>query len=103
MVRMNQQIDIKSMQHIIMEFEKQSEILEQKEEMIGDSMDDMMDVSDEEEETEEVIDQVLTEIGINLSSELGSAPAGKAAEPEPVETNIRDKELEARLENLRRG
>lgn len=103
MVRMNQQIDIKSMQQVIMEFEKQSEILEQKEEMIGDTMDDMMDVSDEEAETEDVIDQVLTEIGINLSSELGAAPTAKVAEAAPAETNVRDKELEARLENLRRG
>jgi charged multivesicular body protein 2A len=101
MVKMNQQIDIRAMGAIIMEFEKQSEMLEQKEEMIGDSMDDMMDVSDEEEETESVIDQVLTEIGINLSSELGAAPSSKA--PEPVEVNQSDKELEARLENLRRG
>jgi len=100
---MNQQIDIKAMAGIIMEFEKQSEVLEQKEEMIGDTMDDMMDVSDEEAETEDVIDQVLTEIGINLSAELGAAPSSKAPEPEVVEANPRDKELEARLENLRRG
>lgn len=98
---MNQQIDIKSMGAIIMEFEKQSEILEQKEELIGDTMDDMVDVSDEEKETEDVIDQVLTEIGINLQSELGAAPSSKA--PEPIEVNQSDKELEARLENLRRG
>lgn len=84
-----------------MEFEKQSEILEQKEELIGDTMDDMVDVSDEEKETEDVIDQVLTEIGINLQSELGAAPSSKA--PEPIEVNQSDKELEARLENLRRG
>lgn len=98
---MNQQIDIKSMAGIIMEFEKQSEMLEQKEEMIGDTMDDMMDVSDEEAETEEIVDQVLTEIGIQIGSELGAAPSSKAAEP--VEVNQSDKELEMRLENLRRG
>lgn len=101
---MNQQIDIKAMAGIIMEFEKQSEVLEQKEEMIGDTMDDMMDVSDEEAETEDVIDQVLTEIGINLSAEIGAAPSSKAPEVEVgAEANPRDKELEARLENLRRG
>jgi charged multivesicular body protein 2A len=101
MVRMNQQIDIKSMAGIIMEFEKQSELLDSKEEMIGDAMDDMMDVSDEEAETENVVDQVLEEIGIQLSSELGAAPSSKPAEP--VEVNQSDKELEMRLENLRRG
>jgi charged multivesicular body protein 2A len=102
MVRMNQQIDMKSMAGIIMEFEKQSEILEQKEEMIGDAMDDMMDVSDEEAETEDVVDQILTEIGIDLAGELGAAPSQKPVEPVEV-VSQGDKELEARLENLRRG
>lgn len=98
---MNQQIDIKAMAGIIMEFEKQSEMLEQKEEMIGDSMDDMMDVSDEEAETENVVDEILTEIGIQLNSELVAAPSSKPAEP--AEMTQDDKELVARLENLRRG
>lgn len=102
MVQMNRQINLPSMQKTMMEFEKQSEILEAKEEMINDAMDEMMDDSGEEEETDDIVNQVLDEIGINLESQLVAAPSNKA--PEAVEVNPQaDKDLHARLENLRKG
>jgi charged multivesicular body protein 2A len=99
--------------------------MEMKEEMINDTMDDMMEEENDEQESEEIINQVLDEIGINLSSQVrprqcsglvrvsrcqladtpmvpapAAAPpaAAKVAQPADV-----DMELQARLDNLRKN
>lgn len=116
MISMNKRMNIPQMQKIMMEFEKQSEMLDMKQEMMSDTMDDAFEQEGEEEEvnpssgpsypihliqdqTEEVINQVLDEIGIGLSSQLADAPqqslsTGKADHQED--------ELQARLDNLRK-
>jgi charged multivesicular body protein 2A len=100
----------------MMEFERQSEIMEMKEETIGDTMDDMMDDDDEEEETDNIINQVLDEIGINLNDELVDAPQTAAAQAAKAPASAQpiaagadgagadsaDKDLEDRLRNLRK-
>jgi hypothetical protein len=70
MMGMNRQIQLPQMQMIMREFEKQSEVMDMKEEMMNDAIDDVMEGEDEEEETEEVISKILDEIGINLNSEV---------------------------------
>lgn len=85
MMKMNRQLNLPAIQKIMMEFERQSEIMEMKEETIGDTMDDMMDDGDdEEEETDNVINQVLDEIGIDLNQELVDAPAQTATTAVPA-------------------
>lgn len=54
----------------MMEFEKQSQIMEMKDEVIQDTMEDMWDDEGEEEETDDIVNQVLDEIGINLETEV---------------------------------
>lgn len=46
---------------------------------MNDTMDDVMDGDNEEQESDEIINQVLDEIGINLTSQLAEAPAGTGA------------------------
>lgn len=50
MMRMNRQMNIPAMQRIMMEFEKQSEMMDMKEEMMSDTMDDVFGEDQEEEE-----------------------------------------------------
>lgn len=54
----------------MMEFEKQSEMMDMKQEMMNDAIDDAMDDADDEEETEEIVNKVLEEIGINLDAQV---------------------------------
>eukprot|EP01117_Protostelium_nocturnum_P000092 TRINITY_DN1017_c0_g1_i2.p2 TRINITY_DN1017_c0_g1~~TRINITY_DN1017_c0_g1_i2.p2 ORF type:complete len:210 (+),score=82.45 TRINITY_DN1017_c0_g1_i2:2453-3082(+) len=100
MMTMNKRMNIPQMQKIMMEFEKQSEMLDMKQEMMSDTMDDVFEEEGEEEETEEVINQVLDEIGINLSSQFADAPASTV--PSKVAVDNEDSELQARLDNLRK-
>jgi len=113
MMRMNRTINLPSLQQIMMEFQKQSEIMDLKEDTIGDTMDEMWESDDEEAETDDIINQVLDEIGIKLESELVDAkpvakqvPAAAAKAPPEKQAQAADvaadQELQNRLDNLRK-
>uniref|UniRef100_A0A673I6M7 Charged multivesicular body protein 2a-like n=2 Tax=Cyprinidae TaxID=7953 RepID=A0A673I6M7_9TELE len=72
MATMNRQLKLPQIQKIMMEFERQSEIMDMKEEMMNDAIDDAMGDEDDEEESDAVVSQVLDELGLNLSDELSS-------------------------------
>merc|ERR1719461_595202 len=113
MQRMNKKVNLPQFQKLIMEFEKQYE-------MITDAIDDAMGASDDEEETDQVLNQVLGELGLSIGDGLvpvpndSLAPAAAAAGPNRVavpggsgggpglNSADVDADLEARLKNLRR-
>jgi charged multivesicular body protein 2A len=105
---MNRQMNIPQMQRIMMEFERQNEVMGMKEEMMSDAMDDAFEEEGEEEEQEQVIAAVLDEIGIDLDGELASTPTtatpaqAQAAGPVAVGAGGDDDDLAERLNNLRR-
>lgn len=110
MATMNRQLKLPQIQKIMMEFEKQSEIMDMKEEMMNDAIDDAMGDEDDEEESDAVVSQVLDELGLTLTDELSNLPstgaslsvaAGKKAEPSAALADA-DADLEERLKNLRR-
>ena len=110
MMSMNKAMNLPAMQRIMMEFEKQTEIMEMKEEMIEDTMEDIFETEeDEDAETDEVINKVLDEIGIDLGSQLVKAPQTESAQQEAAPQRIaeavgaEDADLMARLNNLRNG
>lgn len=51
MQSMNRQLNMPQIQRILQEFEKQSEIMDMKEEMMNDAIDDAMEDDADEEET----------------------------------------------------
>jgi|SRR5690554_6201828 len=63
---MNRNMNLPQIQKIMMEFEKESEIMDMKEEMMSDTIDEAMEEEEDEEEEEAIVNQVLDEIGINL-------------------------------------
>lgn len=72
---MNRSMNLPALQRIAMEFERENDIMDQRQEMMDESVDDMMGV-DEEEEGELVVQEVLDELKIDLGSQLGETPAG---------------------------
>lgn len=103
MIRINKQVNIPQLQQIMQEFMKQSEQMEMKQEIMGDAIEDALDDEEDEKETDQIVGQVLDEIGINLNDQLVDAPVKveKKEEPAVVEDKA-DKDLEARLNNLKR-
>jgi division protein CdvB (Snf7/Vps24/ESCRT-III family) len=69
---MNRQMNLPALQRIAMEFEKENDIMDQRQEMMDDAIDDVTGLEDEEE-SEEVVNQVLDEIGIDLGSAVCSS------------------------------
>jgi hypothetical protein len=62
---MNRQMNLPALQRIAMEFERENDIMDQRQEMMDDAIDDVTGLEDEEEE-EEVMSKVLDEIGVDL-------------------------------------
>ncbi|KAL9314531.1 hypothetical protein ACSQ67_019983 [Phaseolus vulgaris] len=108
MVAMNKQMAPAKQVKVIREFQKQSAQLDMTIEMMSESIDETLDKDEAEEETEELTNQVLDEIGVDIASQLSSAPKGRIASRNtenvaPRSEESKDvEELEKRLASLRR-
>ncbi|KAG6755576.1 hypothetical protein POTOM_041409 [Populus tomentosa] len=108
MVAMNKQMAPEKQAKVIKEFQKQSAQMDMTIEMMSEAIDETLDKDEAEEETEELTNQVLDEIGVDIASQLSSAPKGRIASKNappnavtsPESTNVED--LEKRLASLRR-
>lgn len=70
---MNRSMNLPALQRIAMEFERENEMMDQRQEMMDDAVDDAMGV-DDEAEGDEVVDQVLEEIGVDLRQAVSIPP-----------------------------
>ncbi|XP_025916610.1 charged multivesicular body protein 2a, partial [Apteryx rowi] len=100
MATMNRQLKLPQIQKIMMEFEKQAEIMDMKEELMNDAIDDAMGDEDDEEERPTFdlrpLPPALPPPGGSLAAGEGRAPEAAAALADA------DADLEERLKNLRR-
>uniref|UniRef100_A0A2I3G7N8 Charged multivesicular body protein 2A n=1 Tax=Nomascus leucogenys TaxID=61853 RepID=A0A2I3G7N8_NOMLE len=116
---MNRQLKLPQIQKIMMEFERQAEIMDMKEEMMNDAIDDRYGETGWEAlielylfPSDAVVSQVLDELGLSLTDELSNLPStggslsvaagGKKAEAAASALADADADLEERLKNLRR-
>lgn len=123
---MNKQLNLPALTNIMREFERQNEKMEATTETMGDAIDDAMANEGEEEESEELVSQVLDELGCNMDVQLVDAPTGLGARvPSVAAPRAEEKpqmmaegadacaggavgggiddDLQARLDNLRKG
>ncbi|KAI4173943.1 MAG: hypothetical protein LQ343_002711 [Gyalolechia ehrenbergii] len=106
---MNRQMNLPALQRIAMEFEKENDVMDQRQEMMDDAIDDVTGLEDEEE-GDEVVNKVLDEIGVDLGQAMGETPSGlqKNAVPDARVAEAiggggnEDDDLQARLDSLRR-
>ncbi|KAI3921522.1 hypothetical protein MKW98_013456 [Papaver atlanticum] len=112
MTAMNRQMAPTKQAKVIKEFQKQSSQMDMTIEMLSESIDETLDKDEAEEETQELTNQVLDEIGVDIASQLSSAPKGRIASkkvenavpiPRPAAEPSSDvDDLEKRLASLRR-
>lgn len=114
MQSMNRQLNLPQIQKILQEFEKQSEIMDMKEEVMNDAIDDAMADDADEEESDAVVSQVLDELGLQLGDQLSGLPQAGSTLPANAQKTPQaqavasgglsdaDADLQARLDNLRR-
>ena len=68
---MNRQMNLPALQRIAMEFEKENDIMDQRQEMMDDAIDDVTGLEDEDE-GDEVVKEVLDEIGVDFGQALSA-------------------------------
>ncbi|KAJ1815467.1 ESCRT-III subunit protein did4 [Coemansia sp. RSA 2599] len=107
MKSMNGTMNLPGIQKVLADFERESDMMDMKEDLMNDVIDDAMDdEEDEEEESEQIVQQVLDEIGLQLNQSLGAAPQSVGEQNEvglaAAEALDDDAALQARLDSLRR-
>ena len=119
---MNRSMNLPALSKIAQDFERENDIMEQRQEMMEDAVDDALGDPAEEEESEETIAQIMDELGIEFNAkvrltldlcaltnwnQLGETPSGIQTAQVP-ETKVAqaigggDDDLEARLASLRK-
>jgi charged multivesicular body protein 2A len=109
---MNRQMNLPALQRIAMEFERENDIMDQRQEMMDDAIDEATGLEGEEEEGEDIVKEVLDEIGVDLGQALGETPSdiqktavGETRVAQAVGAGggtASDDDLQARLDSLRR-
>jgi charged multivesicular body protein 2A len=94
---MNQQINMPAMARIMKQFERESNLMTDKQEMMNDAIDGVTAQEGDEEAEDELVNRILDEVGINLISTMNSAPSTTGVLNGAVDT-----EMKQRLENLRK-
>ncbi|KAJ3269758.1 Charged multivesicular body protein 2A [Terramyces sp. JEL0728] len=95
---MNKGVNLPQISKIMMDFQRESEMMDMKQELMNDAIDDTMEDDNDEEESDQILNQVLDEIGIDLNQSMAEAPAGKLVKEKAVEQD----DLQARLDSLRK-
>lgn len=70
---MNRTMNLPALSKIAQDFERENDIMEQRQEMMEDAVDDALGDPAEEEESEETINQILDELGIEFNSKVSRA------------------------------
>ena len=95
---LNGLMDPKAMQKIMAEYQKESMKQEIMSEVMEGTMDDALG-SDQTAE-DELVDQVLQEIGVSVTGNMGDVPTGEIAQPAAAATESKADDITNRLNNL---
>lgn len=71
---MNRSMNLPALSKIAQDFERENDIMEQRQEMMEDAVDDALGDPAEEEESEEVVNQILDELGVEFNSKVRQSP-----------------------------
>lgn len=87
---MSRQTNLPQIQRILQQFEQESSMMDMKEEMMGDAIDDAMEGEEgetEEEEGDRILEEVLAEIGVSVGQQVRFSalvsPFGWCTDPIP--------------------
>ncbi|CAG0900833.1 unnamed protein product [Cyprideis torosa] len=100
MGQMNKQMNPQEMAHTMQEFSRQNMKMGMTEEMINDTLDDILGESGDEEEEQSIVNQVLDEIGIDITGKLMDAPSAPRGETSKASLPS-EEEIQKQLERLR--
>lgn len=103
MQAVNKKMDPQKTLQTMQDFQKENMKMGMTEDMINDTLDEIFDESGDEEESQDIVNQVLDEIGIEISGKMVRAPAAGKSLPTASpkrKTQISDDEIERQLRAL---
>lgn len=103
MSAVNKKMDPQKTMKTMQEFQKENMKMDMTEDMINDTLDEIFDDSGDEEESQDIVNQVLDEIGIEISGKMVRAPAAGKSLPSAAsskQATISDDEIERQLRAL---
>lgn len=106
MQAVNKKMDPQKTMQTMQNFQKETAKMEMTEEMINDTLDDLFEDSGDEEESQDIVNQVLDEIGIEISGKMAHAPSAGRKTPAAAAAStskadgISDEEIERQLRAL---
>lgn len=114
---MNRSMNLPQLSRIAQEFQKENDMMDQKQEFMDDAIDDAVafdeDEMGEEEQVDEILGKVLDEIGVDLNTNMKDTPTGLPTQETEARTaqavgataggpgNDED-DLQARLDSLKK-
>lgn len=108
MEKVNESMDIQSIQQVLREFAKNSEKMEMQQEMMSDAIDAGMDNAEDVDAADKIYGQICDEIGVELAeeNEVGKAKIAVSGGAQQVSYNtyfyiLSDKTLPAVLSYLK--
>lgn len=96
----NKVMDAKKMNKVLLDFQRENERANMKEEMMNDALAEAFDESDVEEEADLVTNQVLAELGVELDTQMVGLDAPSKAPPKKEGEGISTEEEEALMDAL---
>lgn len=104
MQAVNKKMDPEKTLKTMQDFQKENMKMGMTEDMINDTLDEIFDESGDEEESQDIVNQVLDEIGIEISGKMVRAPAAGKTVPSAASSSkqatISDDEIERQLRAL---
>ncbi|KAK1167722.1 charged multivesicular body protein 2b-like [Huso huso] len=103
MQTVNKKMDPQKTLQTMQNFQKENMKMEMTEEMLNDTLDEIFNESGDEEESQDIVNQVLDEIGIEISGKMVNAPSASKNLPSASTskaTTISDEEIERQLKAL---
>ncbi|XP_028836703.1 charged multivesicular body protein 2b [Denticeps clupeoides] len=103
MQAVNKKMDPQKTMQTMQNFQKETTKMEMTEEMMNDTLDDLFEDSGDEEESQDIVNQVLDEIGIEISGKMANAPSASRHNPTASTSKasgISDEEIERQLKAL---
>ncbi|XP_036401217.1 charged multivesicular body protein 2b-like [Megalops cyprinoides] len=103
MQAVNKKMDPQKTLQTMQNFQKENMKMGMTEEMINDTLDEMFEESGDEDESQDIVNQVLDEIGIEISGKMVNAPSADRSLPSASTSKaagISDEEIERQLRAL---
>eukprot|EP00035_Acanthoeca_spectabilis_P005768 m.117250 g.117250 ORF g.117250 m.117250 type:complete len:212 (-) comp13178_c0_seq1:118-753(-) len=100
MGKMNKTMNMPQLQQVMRDFERESGVMDAKQDMMDDMIDSAMEDEDDEAEADNMVQQVLEELGLAAGSGLADADLAAPVPAAPVAAE--DENLMARLNALRK-